>query len=148
MNTIGKMVERDFVHTLSRPPPSFNKFLCKFIIYLRKAGVAKGSKATRLAIGWMCVRTSRRFESCPPLFHRIVGLVDGFPWGPWQATGEGSIPLGPQTMAHPVLVTLAEPNPGAPRRVTGIEAAGPGRYYTSFAGSPSRRPLAYSEIRI
>jgi hypothetical protein len=92
MDTISQMVERDFVHTLPRPPPCCKYFLYKSMISQGKSGVAKGSKATRLAIGWMCAYTSRWFESSPPLFHQIVGLVDGSPRGLWQAAGEGSIP--------------------------------------------------------
>jgi hypothetical protein len=51
MDTIGWMVERDFVHTLPRPPPFCKYFHYKSIISQGKAGVAKGSKATRLTIG-------------------------------------------------------------------------------------------------
>jgi hypothetical protein len=71
MDTISTMVERDFICILARPPPVFHPFCHNFRIFSRKAGVAKGSKATRLPIGWMCARTSRRFESCPPLFQLL-----------------------------------------------------------------------------
>ena len=107
-----QMVERDFVHTLPRPPPFCKYFLYKSTISQGKAGVAKGSKATRLAIGWMCVHTSRRFESCPRSSNHNIRsttlFIDYILRLPMRQHGEPTTP---------------EPR----EESTGIEAAKPGR---------------------